>query len=160
MKEITYVPLRRRNPIYAVIDLEDKERIFQYRWFNNNGYASRYERVGNKRQWYYLHREILGCKLGDGLTVDHINGDTFDCRKSNLRIGTHADNLRNRRRANKNSTTGYRNVYWTEKDKSYTVAVSKNGVKYYGGSYRTIGPAIEVAARLRANLFGEWQGNG
>lgn len=35
-----------------------------------------------------LHRLAMTKELADGLMVDHINRDTFDCRRSNLRMAT------------------------------------------------------------------------
>ena len=42
-----------------------------------------------------LHRVIAGAGVGD--VVDHINGNTLDNRRTNLRVGSQADNMRNRR---------------------------------------------------------------
>lgn len=41
-----------------------------------------------------LHRLIMNCP--EGMTVDHLNGDRLDNRKSNLRICTQSENAKNR----------------------------------------------------------------
>ena len=46
----------------------------------------------------------------DGEEVDHINGNTLDNRKSNLRICTHAENLRNKN--TKSKITGFKGVVY------------------------------------------------
>jgi hypothetical protein len=58
------------------------------------------------RPWR-LHRAVLGVS-GDAL-VDHINGDTLDCRRSNLRVATSAQNAWNQRRRSTNSS-GFKGV--------------------------------------------------
>ena len=76
------------NKIDAVvkIDLDDVDKCLAYKWAVS-------DRVPGKKQYargriygrnVRMHRFILGYE-GD-LVVDHINHDTFDNRKSNLRI--------------------------------------------------------------------------
>ena len=56
-----------------------------------------------------MHRLILDAPKY--LMVDHKNGDKLDNRKENLRLCTHADNMRNRI-AHKKSKSGYKGVNW------------------------------------------------
>jgi hypothetical protein len=48
---------------------------------------------GGRNGRVYMHRLITSCP--DGLEVDHINHNTLDNRRSNLRVVTHAENMRN-----------------------------------------------------------------
>jgi len=52
--------------------------------------------LSNPRRYkgLYLHRMIVG-PIPKGLVIDHINGDALDNRRSNLRVVTHQENLRN-----------------------------------------------------------------
>ena len=33
-----------------------------------------------------MHREVTGATYGDGLVIEHVNGDKLDNRKANLRV--------------------------------------------------------------------------
>lgn len=45
----------------------------------------------------YLHRVVTGAPKGK--EVDHINHDTLDNRRENLKVGSHTDNMRNGKKA-------------------------------------------------------------
>ena len=55
-----------------------------------------------------LHRFVLGL-TDENVIVDHINRNTLDCRRENLRIVTDQQNSMNKS-LQKNSTTGYTGV--------------------------------------------------
>lgn len=100
------------NNIFVLVSAEDYEWVMQWRWHttpNKNKtklYATRM--TGTRKQGVrfqkkiYLHKDILlrtelkprtkKHKLGD-----HINGDSLDCRRENLRWATHSMNNRNRK---------------------------------------------------------------
>lgn len=65
----------------AKIDLDDIDKVSQYKWRLEAGYVG----AGNSKQGkLMLHRFVLGY-TGE-LYVDHINRDVFDNRKCNLRV--------------------------------------------------------------------------
>lgn len=83
------------------IDLDDVERCSKYKW----RLVKNYIRYNNKA---YLHHFILTNNInynyiGNNLVIDHINRDTLDNRKCNLRIVTISDNNINRT----NKSRGY-----------------------------------------------------
>lgn len=91
---IDNVPTGKR---YAVlIDAEDVERVSKHKW-NVNIQRNRYNYTTVvsmvDKKLVKMHRFILGY-YGD-LVVDHINGNTLDNRKSNLRIVTPTENKQN-----------------------------------------------------------------
>lgn len=82
------------NDVYkatSIIDAEDVNRVLQHRWtLSDNGYVRTY----NGTNPVYLHRFLLDY---DGeLTVDHVNRNKLDNRKSNLRVVTQSVNNYNR----------------------------------------------------------------
>ena len=125
MKEI---PLTKG--LVAIIDDEDFERVSRYKWLalprKRTSYATRTSQVGGTKKTVYLHRFILNAS--NGLQVDHINGNGLDNRKSNLRLVTHSENLRNSYKHRRGLPLG---VFRANKK------VTPNTVKYYA----QIGPA-------------------
>jgi len=80
----------------ALIDDDDYAEIAQYKWcYSSVGYALRRTRkseLGGGKN-LYLHRQLM--RPEKGKQVDHINGDTLDNRRSNLRVCTSKENSRN-----------------------------------------------------------------
>jgi hypothetical protein len=78
-----------------LFDAEDAALVFCHNWCIKN-----YKRGGYKYAICTtapnipMARHIMGAKSGE--VVDHINGNTLDNRRSNLRIATIKENVRNR----------------------------------------------------------------
>lgn len=99
-----------------------------------------------------LHRWLLDAPKG--MEVDHINHDTLDNRRENLRIITTAQNQQNRKGAQSNNkTSGIRNVHWHKKTGVWEVQVKLNGKKIYIGSYKDIEEAKKAAMEARRRHF-------
>ena len=69
------------------LNLVKNHKIYACLLNNNKLYLIRDDKI-------WLHQLILG-KAPKGLVIDHINGDTLDNRKSNLRFITHGENRQN-----------------------------------------------------------------
>ena len=90
---------------WAIVDAEDYERLAQSKWCIKKGgsggdpYAARTVRYGKHFITLRLHRVIMQEELNaipDKREVDHINHNTLDNRKRNLRVVTKKENLANR----------------------------------------------------------------
>jgi hypothetical protein len=96
-KDAVRVPLTRGQ--YAVVDAADETLVRQFKWHaQQNGMGGFYAAASIKDadgRWAHLsmHRLITGAPKGK--VVDHINHDTLDNRRENLRVGSHRDNMRN-----------------------------------------------------------------
>lgn len=76
----------------TLIDSKMLPRVAKYRWSLLWGRGTKYYAIAYKpisRQHILLHRFIFG-KCRD--EIDHINGDSLDNRRSNLREATHRQN--------------------------------------------------------------------
>jgi hypothetical protein len=134
---------------WTKVDQEDAER-FGNRSVNFLQAGTKYVKIGNT----LLHRAIMGAKKGE--VVDHINHNTLDNRKCNLRICTQSQNHMNRKGAQVNSTTGELGVHWDSKLKKFRARLQKDGKTYNFGQYKNIDDAIAARRAAAADMFGEF----
>jgi hypothetical protein len=93
-----------------------------------------------------LHRILLAPEE-PGIEVDHINGNTLDNRRSNLRLATRPENQRNRGEIRSN-TSGHRGVYWDKRLQRWRVRLKVNGKNIHVGLFDDFAEAC--AARVAA----------
>lgn len=82
----------------TVVDDEDYKSLSKSSWhvLTTKLYAARTMYGENKKSHVvYMHREIMGLTFGDPRHIDHINRDTLDNRRKNLRITTNRQNHEN-----------------------------------------------------------------
>ncbi len=116
-------------------------------WANDKGYSyiCVYDhKAKKKKNNFYIHRLVAECFLenySEKLTVDHINGDPTDNRLSNLRMATHAQNIRAFRSKKKNASSQYLGVFLDKRKKEGTrkwhSMIGKDGEYHYLGYYHT-----------------------
>lgn len=101
-----------------------------------------------------MHRLIMSCPIG--MEVDHKNGWSLDNRRSNLRIATHAENIKNQK-LNKRNTIGLKGVSKSPgcENRWYSRIVS-DGVKYSLGSFGSAEDAYAAYVEASKRLHGEF----
>lgn len=147
----TFMPLRRRDGSicgYAFLDVGDYECLKHHRWsLNQMKKGKNYVRRSAGKSAVYLHREIMDPPKG--LEVDHRNNDGLDCRRSNLRVCTHAENHQNRVYGWGRSR--HRGVYWV--DGRWLAKATVGRRQYTFGRFDTEDEAAEAARAGRARLM-------
>ncbi|MFX4084528.1 HNH endonuclease signature motif containing protein [Sphingobium yanoikuyae] len=85
------IPLK--GGLFALVDDEDYEKVAAYKWTALRAKRSRtvYARTTVSGKTAYMHRIITGAP--DGMTVDHVDGDGLNNRRSNLAICTQKENM-------------------------------------------------------------------
>ena len=129
--DYAYILLSKDNIVKKVIfDIEDAERILKYKWHLHLRKSDmRYDACSNThgshkdRKYINMARYIL--KYNGSLTVDHINHNTLDNRKTNLRICSIFENNQNKTN-NKSSCVG---VCWDKSRNKWKATIFK---KYIG----------------------------
>ena len=114
-----------------LIDREDLDKIYPHRVY----FCGKYARCLIEGKVILLHRIIMGNP--EGLVIDHINHNTLDNRKSNLRIVTYRENALNK---SPYSNTGEYGIS-LQKNGSYSISIS--------GIIKTTRKTLEEALEVR-----------
>jgi hypothetical protein len=99
----------------------------------------------------YMHRLLMAAP--SGLCVDHIDGNTLDNRRANLRLATHSENLRNMKRK-KNNRSGYRGVHRVRN--RWCAQITCNRKVRTLGTFATAEEAHEAYVKAATELHGEF----
>jgi hypothetical protein len=135
----------------AIVDDADCAAISKSKWFatkttSGYSYAARWE---DGRQ-IYMHRQIAGVH---GLVVDHINGNTLDNRRINLRAVSVAENTQNVTRPPR-SASGERHIFWFRS--GWFVQIVRRGKAHRGGrTFESIEDAVKARDSILARLESE-----
>ncbi|MDN5380706.1 AP2 domain-containing protein [Streptomyces sp. LB8] len=143
------VPAKNGDDGYATVllDLEDAERLAGRRLsIGSHGYAQMWERP----HVMLLHRWVMGVMPGTGyrVIVDHINRNTLDCRRGNLRLVTPSASNLNRGIATRELPVG---VYRTRSGR-YSAQIKRHRVTHRLGTYDTPEQALAAVEAARAEL--------
>lgn len=135
----------------AIVDDVDGD-LAEYKWEYSRGYASG-KNEANKT--VLMHREIMSRMLARPLTseeyVDHINRQTLDNRRCNLRPLSAGHNAQNRPRA---SGPGSRlsHVYWNEKQWAWLGKFNYKNRTYHCGFHNSPEEAYAAVMAQRVEL--------
>lgn len=138
----------------AIIDADDEPKVSELFWTKNpRGYAMSSIRLPNGRYSVIsLHRFIMNFPKGD---VDHRRGILLDCRKSQLRPGTHQQNGYNQKpQAGRSSR--FKGVSFQKCSSKWESYIKVDGKKInLGLSIKEIDAAI-LYNKAAVRLFGEF----
>jgi len=129
----------------AIVDFEDYEYLRLWKWRSHGkGYASRANNFKDENEIWrsrslLMHRVIM--KASGNAFVDHIDNDTLNNRKANLRFCSGSENAMNRGKLGSN-TSGYKGVVWHKKAGKWRGKIGIRGKSIHLGLFET---AIEAA---------------
>ncbi len=137
------------DPRYFAVDEADLPLVFRRLWHFNAGYV----RAVVNRKIIGLHTYLLGTPP-EGLEVDHIDRDTLNNQRANLRWVTPTVNLRNRN-LQRNNTSGFRGVCWSKKAGKWSAQIKVNGKLVNLGYFESLKAAAVVRSEAEIKLWKE-----
>jgi hypothetical protein len=140
----------------ALVDDEDYEWLNSYKWFSAVGYAARdFDYAPKKHRRVLMHRLLLGLEYGDPREADHINHNSLDNRKSNLRICSHKNNQRNQK-AQLGKSSVCKGVSWRKDTSKWTAYIDFDGERFHLGCFSTEDEAAKAYDVAAHRFFGEF----
>jgi len=165
---ILYIKTRKEKIFEVLIDIDSLSKLIEfnvswhimYDWTIDNFYARccEYKGMENSKPKYnmqLMHRYLF-CSDNDSLLVDHINRNTLDNRKINIRLIENKNNTKNRNGKNSNNTTGYRNVSLI--GGKYVVQLQVDGKNMVLGKFSDVDDAGKFAEEMRLKYYKEYAG--
>jgi hypothetical protein len=139
----------------ALVDDADLSLVAGYRWhIQQTSPDHRYAKTSlSERRTVLMHRLILSAPRGK--CVDHIDGNGLNNQRTNLRLCTTAENLRNRVRTR--SLSGYRGVAWDHIHEKWQAHFTLNRKAVTLGNFKDPADAArcwDEAARKHYGAFG------
>lgn len=127
------------------VDNEDYDELSKHKWCYNKGYAVRYLHKNCKATMIHMHRIVNDTPVG--LQTDHIDGDTLNNQKINLRSVTIQQNQFNKC-SSKNGTSKYKGVCYDSKRNLWKAQTKCLGKHIYLGRHKT-----EIEAAIAYNNY-------
>lgn len=119
-------------------------------------YAQLYDKKTKKVTLF--HRFILGL-TDKSKVVDHADGNGLNNQRSNLRICSNSENVRNRRvdtDQTKKSTSKYKGVYWNKRSAKWHARITYDNRKIHLGLHENENEAAKAYNDAAVKYFGEF----
>lgn len=143
--------------ISFAIDAQDYDTYVKHfpSWFlggaKNNYATADWTNCPGGRRKVRLHRLLLlGIDDDPNRVVDHINGDTLDNRRCNLRVLSKGANVAHRANLNTNNVSGTRGVYWCQTNNRWIAVIQHEEAIWWKKSFEDKDEAIREITEQRA----------
>jgi hypothetical protein len=144
---------------FALVDEGDFEELSRFNWYaswaksTQSYYAVRRTGTESGRHFEYMHRYILG--LGWRESGDHINRNTLDNRRVNLRPCTNQQNIFNQGISSRNRS-GFKGVSFFKTRNKWRAVLSTRGEYRHIGYFDSPEDAARAYDSVVTDLHGEF----
>ncbi|WP_416729235.1 HNH endonuclease [Fictibacillus sp. JL2B1089] len=147
------------NKAITLIDTTDLKRAneFEGTWYahwspiTKTYYVAGVTPIYNgRRKQLFLHRWLMN--VCGGLVIDHMNHDTLNNCRSNLRVVTMQQNNQNKR-INKNNSTGFRGVTFNHENQKWRARVQVNKQSLHLGYFNSVSEAAFAVKKARKEFM-------
>lgn len=144
---------------FATIDSADADAVGKFKWnvlipsHTRTIYASRSIHPNQSEGLHRFPWRLWG--MPGTPQIDHVNTDGLDCRRSNLRAATVAQNNQNKA-PYRNNTSGFKGVVFHKASGKWAATIGAQGRSRHLGIFSTRKEAAAVYAEAAKRLHGEF----
>ena len=134
------------------IDAEDVEKVAKRSWYLSQwGYLRSSITGGGSID---LHKYVIG-KENECATIDHIDRNKLNNKKTNLRICTPKENRYNKS-TRSNNTSGFTGVGWNTRANKWCAYIAKDGETTHLGYFNQYVDAVMARYKAEKEVFGDF----
>ncbi len=141
-----------------MVDDKDFESLDAYNWWafvrKCGVYVCRTDYQNGKKRTVAMHRTIMG--EPHGMDIDHIDGNPLNNCRSNLRVCTRGEHLRNQKTRGGKKASKYKGVVWRAARNKWSANIRLDGVRKQLGCFATEEQAAEAYNIAAKKMFGEF----
>jgi hypothetical protein len=158
MSEIKkYRKIKLTKEVYTLVDNDDFLELSKFKWIAHGNSKKGFRAIVTNKigeKWVQTSLSDFLMKPSKGMIVDHINHNSLDNRRCNLRICTVRQNSFNR--IAQHNLSGYKGVYHKKNMKKWCVRIFYNYKEIHLGSFENIKDAARAYNQKAQELFGEF----
>jgi hypothetical protein len=160
MTELSFRLIQLTQDRVTIVDQELCDKLNSVRWCASfapciNGFYATRGTSGPRGRSVTIRMHDLIMKPRRGYEIDHINGNTLDNRRCNLREVTKRQSALNRK-VRRDNTSGVSGVQLNKKTKKWMSFISIDGMWKYLGSRPTFEEAVEVRRAAEFKYYGDY----
>lgn len=153
MQKFSPYQIRVGKDDFACVDQADFLFLSSFKWTLQKGGKNKYAYCFRDGKRISMHRLLFDSPKG--MEVDHVNGDGLDNRRENLRVCSHAENMRNRG-IQKNNHSGFKGVYFDKEKKKWVAKLIFEGKKVLQKRFDSKLEAAKTYREAALFYFGEF----
>lgn len=160
MTSSKYITIPLTRGYSAIVNKSDSD-LSTLKWYSHissNGrvYARRTVYSNGKKHYEWLHK-VVYCRANDLLTppkiIDHIDNNSLNNKRKNLRAVSHSQNLQNSKKQNR---VMFKGAKYHKRDKRWRSSIRVNGKSIWLGSFNTAKEAHKAYCEAAKKYFGEF----
>ena len=142
----------------ALVDDEDYKRVNNFKWHIkrclNTIYATGWVGRSGRKKKTSMHRYIMGLSLYNKKKIDHTDHNGLNNQKSNLKICTQFENMKNQ--ISNKGVSRYKGVRWHKREKKWYSQIMSDNVRIHLGVFADERLAAEAYNLAAVKYHGEF----